>query len=684
MPGCGTSQNGTPVTSTDLNDSSQNRITYTETIADGRSAIQSMLADSKAPSATVALVDGDGIVWSEAFGYIDKASKTAPTTDTMFAIGSTSKVFAGMAVMKLVDQGMIELDAPLTEYLQGFYMASPEYRQVTVRMLINHTAGFPGGDYQNDVTFEPFPDFATQVFNNLVTQRLKYTPGRMAIYSNDGFTMVDPLVAAVSGKSYTQFVQDEILTPLGMSHSRFCTGPFPAGSYAPRFSGDTVEPQVYTNTFPAGGLYSTPSDMTHVATMLMNGGLYNGVRVLSEASVAEMGRDQTLTLPVNPVPTESYGLGWDWVSYPGLSAVGVRGWAKPGGTVGYSTEFLLAPDDKLAVCITGVSLGFNSILMAERIMLHALVEKGRISKMPEPLPDVVQPEKPATSADLAAITGCYADSFGLTLVEAQSDSTLKVTKYSNGAWNDITSALKLRVDGTFSSDAHPNVSYRTLSADGYTYLARKEPSGMGQFLLESMVGQRFAAGQPVSSAWRARMGKHWLVVNEDASSIHLVDDTPRCTLEALDALPGYIFVTPLIRYSQIVDPSGSDTLAKMCLVLPMAGRDLDDVVIETRNGEEWVRYGSALFRPQATVPVLSSGANTVTIGSEGLAEWRVMPSAGTVSISGGTAWKMYDADFKKMTASGTGGTATSTSAGSYLLLYGAPNVVITLKQGAAQ
>ncbi len=359
LSGCSKNQDAANFPYIDTGDSGQSQIAYTETITDGRSTINAMLTDSKAPSATVALVDGDRIVWSEAFGYINKAKGIAPTTTTMFAIGSTSKVFAGMAVMKLVDQGKVELDAPLVKYLPNFHMASPEYTQVTVRMLVNHTAGFPGGDYRDDVTFEPIPDFATQVFDLIKTQRLKYTPGEMAIYSNDGFTMIDPLVAAVSGKPYTQFVKDEILTPLGMTNSRYCTEQFPVGSYAPRFSGDISDPQVFTNTFPAGGLYSTPTDMSHVAMMLMNGGLYNGVRILSEASVAEMGRDQTLTLPVNPVSTESYGLGWDWVSYPGLSAVGVKGWAKPGGTAGYSTELLLAPDDKLAVSITGVSLRFS-------------------------------------------------------------------------------------------------------------------------------------------------------------------------------------------------------------------------------------------------------------------------------------------------------------------------------------
>jgi len=684
LHGCGTSTGSSPSAFSDLINSGVTQSSFTETITDGRASIQTMLADSKSPSATVALIDGDRIAWSEAFGYIDKAGKVAPTTSTMFAIGSTSKLFAGLAVMKLVDQGKVELDKPLVNYVKSFSMTSPEYTQVTVRMLINHTAGFPGGDYRNDVTYAPVPDFASQVMQTLSGQRLKYTPGKMAIYSNDGFTMVDPLVKAVSGKSYQQFVTDEILTPLEMTHSRYATEFFPTGSYAPRFSGDKADPQVFTNTYPAGGLYSTPEDMGHVAMMLMDGGLYNGVQVLSRKSVEEIGKDQTLSLPVNPVNSENYGLGWDWVSYPGLSAVGVKAWSKPGGTAGYSTQFIVAPDARLAVAITGVSMSFNSGQLAERIMLHALAEKGIIEKVPTPLADVVRQEKPATDAELAAMAGYYADNHGINLVEVQSDRTLKISYWIAGNWTTAATGLKLRVDGTYSSDNNPNTAYRTVQSGGMTFLAKNMPVYTGHYLWDSISGQRVEPGSAISAAWKARLNKHWLITNESSDSIHLIDDTPRMTLNAVDGMSGYVFVTAVFPISQMVDPSQSDTVAKMFLQIPMTGRDMNDAVVQTRNGEEWMKYGSALFRPQDTVPDITTGQNKITIGSEGLAEWRRIPSAASVTILGDNAWKMYDPDFKKQTGSGTGGTATPSAAGSYLLLYGLPNATITVTQGAAQ
>ena len=92
---------------------------------------------------------------------------------------------------------------------------------------------------------------------------------------------------------------------------------------------------------------------------------------------------------------------------------------------------------------------------------------------------------------------------------------------------------------------------------------------------------------------------------------------------------------------QVVDPSASDTVAQMLLKIPVdLGRDLNDVVIVPKNGEEWVRYGSTLYRPQATVPILPVGTSTVTIGSEGYAEWRQVPVAGLVTFAGATAWKV--------------------------------------------
>ena len=302
---------------------------YAATILDARIAIAQAMVESNTPSISVALCDGERIIWRETFGYIDQARSISPSLDTMYCIGSCSKVIAAIATMILVDRGLIELDAPLVHYVTDFRMQSPEYTKITVRMLLSHAPGFAGGDYRNVMTFTPVLNYAAQVQQSLASQRLKHQPGEMAVYCNDGFTMIDPLVAAVTGQSYVRFVQDEILGPLGMHSSRFALTAFPAGAFAPAFREDgTPWPQECTNAYASGGLYTTPTDMTRLARMLINGGEFEGVRILSPAAVAEMGCDQTTTLTINPISpppvggwagTASHSRDWPgWMSPPGI------------------------------------------------------------------------------------------------------------------------------------------------------------------------------------------------------------------------------------------------------------------------------------------------------------------------------------------------------------------------------
>ena len=318
--------------------------TYAATVAKNRAALREMLATLGIPSASVALVDGERVVWSETFGAIDERG-TRPGPDTMFCIGSVSKVLAAAAVMKLVDQGKLDLDAPLDRYLPDFRMTSPEYSRITVRMLLDHSAGFGGADYRNMFSYAPLASYSAQVQAGLAAERLKHSPGYLSVYCNDCVSMVEPLVRAASGgASYTDFVKTELLGPLGMANSRYTLEPFPKGSFAPGLvPGSSPQKPVFdfqefAQPYASGGLYTTPEDMSRLAVMLLDGGLYGGLRILSEQAVAEMGRDQTRDLLFNPVPTFARGLGWDNVAHSGLAAVGVRGWHKKGGTMVYETD----------------------------------------------------------------------------------------------------------------------------------------------------------------------------------------------------------------------------------------------------------------------------------------------------------------------------------------------------------
>src|SRR5262245_39906863 len=274
--------------------------TYDAAIREGRVAAQDIVKDGRASALTIALVGRTGVIWSQAFGLADREAGKTATVETMFGTGSVSKLFATVATLKLVDKGLVDLDRPLVDYLPDFRMVSADYGKITVRMLLNHSAGFPGTDYRNAETTSPFPGYLEQVLQSLSVERLKAPPGYMNVYCNDCFTLIAALIPATTGRTFVQFVQYEILLPLGMDNTRYPTAPFPDGSYAKAYRNGAVQPQEFGNVLAAGGVYSTANDLARLAMMFLGSGTVGGIRILSEASVAEMAVDHTTGI-FNPV-----------------------------------------------------------------------------------------------------------------------------------------------------------------------------------------------------------------------------------------------------------------------------------------------------------------------------------------------------------------------------------------------
>jgi CubicO group peptidase (beta-lactamase class C family) len=144
---------------------------YEATIKDGRAAATALLEQTGAASLSLALVAGDRVAWQEGFGDADKATSTPPDADTMYGIGSVSKMLATVAAMKLVDQGKIELDAPLALYVPEIARVFPVYGQITIRMLLDHSSGFPGSTYGDAITAAYYPGYLQQMMNAVETER---------------------------------------------------------------------------------------------------------------------------------------------------------------------------------------------------------------------------------------------------------------------------------------------------------------------------------------------------------------------------------------------------------------------------------------------------------------------------------------------------------------------------------
>lgn len=667
---------------------------YTSTIAEGRAEIRKELAktDAVTHAVSVALLDDRRVLWEEAFGLIDKTRNVRPNPETLFCMASLSKIVATVGTMLLVDRGLVNLNEPVTRYLRDFRMTGGEaWRRITVRMLLNHSSGLPGTHFADVLTILPVAGYAAQLERSLASQRLKHAPGEMAVYCNDGFTLIERVIAAVTGQPYVDFVSQEILEPLGMRRTRFALEPFAPDSFAPGLdAAGRPEPQEYVNVY-AGGLFSTPDDIARLAMMFLNEGQSDGRRLLSTEAVAEMGRDQTEGLPFNPVTDHPvhFGLGWDGVNQGGLAAVGVTAWHKSGDADHYHSHLIVVPKERLAAIVmitNGLSMGGIASLLAERILLHALAERGSIPRVPEPLKPAPMPAVQVTDDDLAAVAGTYASAYGLRRMTVQPDRSVTLAIYTKGEWKPLVEGLKLRRDGRYISERCPEIAYRVLVADGRRYLAARRPFGLGHYEVELPDSHDLPSGKPLSNRWQSRMGRRWLAANDAYSAfLALGRQPPLFSLVEVKGLANYIAAAVMgagIETVQVLDPGESDSLARMCLKIPIDnGWGLSDLEIIERDGEEWVLWAGIQYRPLATVPFLGPRSASITMGSEGLGEWRRLPASLALTLSGARIWRLYDAELS-LSAWGLGeGKVSEVPAGAYLYVHGTPGA--TIKVGPA-
>jgi len=302
----------------------------------------------------------DKILSVETIGYADIASQRPMTTDAVFWIASMSKPIAATAVMMLVDEGKVRLDDPVEKYLPEFdpriMAASPDEDQVllqkprhpiTIRQLLGHRSGMQHTSSLEIPTFDVFP-LALRV-KSYALEPLMSEPGTKFAYSNAGINTAARVVEVLSGMPYEEFLQHRLFGPLGMTDTTFWPTEAQvarlAKSYKPNATATDLEEtpisqlrypltdRSHRYPMPAGGLFSTASDLVKYCQMLFNGGTFSGRRFLSETSIKEMASSQG-----GHVDTDlgygyvDYGLGFE------LRASGAYG--HPGA---YSTNMTVDP-----------------------------------------------------------------------------------------------------------------------------------------------------------------------------------------------------------------------------------------------------------------------------------------------------------------------------------------------------
>ncbi|WEK42897.1 MAG: serine hydrolase [Candidatus Sphingomonas colombiensis] len=305
-------------------------------------AAQAEIADKQIPSIAIALIDRRGIIWQQMWSG---GGDTPVAADSLYRAGSVTKLFTDVVVMKLVEQGRIDLDAPVTRYLPDFHPHNPFGVPITLRQLMTHRSGLvrepPRGNY-----FDADQKGQADSVASLNETTLAARPGTITKYSNAGIAVVGEVIARVTGMPYEQAVNQMILSPLGMTASGLSrsalTHPVARAQMAsfdgPRFDAPALE----LGTPAAGNLYTNASDLGRFVQVLLNrGALPNGAPFLRAETLTEMWRPQF------PDGGErQFGLGFVLGASDGQRTVG-----HGGAVYGFATDVRLAPEAGLGVIV---------------------------------------------------------------------------------------------------------------------------------------------------------------------------------------------------------------------------------------------------------------------------------------------------------------------------------------------
>ena len=570
--------------------------TYSESAQWMREAILDAIGKSDS-AVSVALFAADSVVWSEAFGYANRETGLRTTVDMRMNIGSVSKTIAALAVMILRDRGKLDLDQPVVELNRNFSMRSPEYARVTVRHLLNHSSGFLGTNYRNLINFVPTWNYWRDTVDVLAQSRLKHEPGDLSVYCNDGFTVLEWLVGSLTSRSYSAFVDAELLKPLGMTSTEFPLQFSPEVTFVhPVYQGQTL-PQEFVAAHASGGILSTPADMMKLARLILDRGVFEGRRIVSEGALQDMGVNQAAYTRINPVATSwRWGLGWDCVAQPGLATAGLLGWKKGGDTAFFHSDFIVLPHARMAAMMTNDSqFSGNRLALLEGMLLRAAKERGLISALPPAMAPVVPPvEVPAPG--VSAVTGIYAKEGPPIRVQAESDGTLSLSFWNAKGWATSEQGLRLRTDGWWWADGVTNRSYSFRTVAGHLYLTGRVLAGSRLYWDEGPMAQWLPeARAPLSAAWRSRLNSRWKGENDDPDSYEGKLEPRTGVIGELAERPGYV----MWDNAQLLRVINDDEAGVTVEIPALAGRDLVELRMVKEGIEEKLHVGALQFRRDA-------------------------------------------------------------------------------------
>lgn len=319
--------------------------------------IEREMADKQIPTLSIALVDGERVVWTAGFGTADPASGQPADADTLYRVGSVSKLFTDIAIMQQVEQGKLDIDAPVTTILPEFKPQGEGAGAITLHQLMSHRSGVvrepPVGSY-----FDASGPTLEATVASLNQTQLAYAPGTRAKYSNAGVSVAGLALERIAAMPMPAYMQQHVLGPLGMGASAFAPPPSPKQAQGVMWTVDgrtSPAPRFLLGTGPAGELQSSANDMSKFIRMLLAQGRGDNGALLKPETLKAMwtpwqGED---------CATSCYGIGFSMGTLDGHRRVG-----HGGAIYGFSTQLSVLPEQQVGV-----------VVMASKDVVNAVVER---------------------------------------------------------------------------------------------------------------------------------------------------------------------------------------------------------------------------------------------------------------------------------------------------------------------
>lgn len=326
------------------------------------------MSETGLPSLTVAIVEGDEITWTRAFGFRDLGRSIPATPATLYSVASVTKSFTCLAIMQLAEQGKLAVDDPVSQHIP--FDIQPGGEPICIWHLMSHTSGIPALAYGTnailalagaDVRRLPIAGYDEMLtFMRDADRWALASPGERWFYLDEGYVLLSYIIEVCSGMSFHDYLRDHVLAPLGMTRSMFTRAEFAADSdtATPYFPGPNGKP--IPATYPLGlkgdgGLISNVLDLGKAISMYLSGGKVGGEQWLSRQSIEAMQVARAArSSETGPFGIERYGYGLTlYDDFLGHTLVGHS------GSIGMSTSDLrMIPEKGIGIALLANCNGY--------------------------------------------------------------------------------------------------------------------------------------------------------------------------------------------------------------------------------------------------------------------------------------------------------------------------------------